>query len=905
MVWTAQLSPGLGHEIVAVLAVLAAFFGGLALGAWLLGPRVARSILPGRVYARCEALIAVWGVGSVVLLPTLTPLWSALLGAEPAPAWHWTVAFTLPFVLLLPATAAMGVTLPALERQLRGDGHQLGGLYAANTAGALIGVLLTVFVLLPRLGVQATGWLCVAANALCAAGAWWLWGHPTNAEREQTVSTVSYASSAPSASSTAAAAAVRVVSATRATGVASWVGQPRLLALLLASGALGIGYEVLAVRLLSQVTENTVYSYALLLVVYLVGTALGAAIYQRHLQRVAPDRLRLALLTALPAAMLLCGLLCPLLALRFADVPGTWPALRPAPWLDEAGIQATTQATTQAAIQAATALLGEVLAGGAVLLLPAALMGVLFGHLCVSAQAQGLALGHALALNTLGAAAAPLLVGVWLLPTVGAQAVVLLLALGYLVLQADVRWRHWGVGGWLAAAALVAGWAPPLRFVDTAVGSRVLSYRDGVMASVSVVEDDEGVARLHINNRQQEGTSAAGLIELRLAQLPLLLHGDARRALFLGLGTGYTANAAARAGLQIDAVELLPEVIAASSHFLGGAPRPPTLHLINADARRYVLASTTRYDLINADLFHPARSGAGSLYTVEHFAAVRARLAPGGLFCQWLALHQMDLATLRGIVAAYLQVYPDAVAVLASNSLDTPVIGLVARPDLPRWDVADVRSSLAGHEASHASGQVSASHASGQMSASHASGQVSASHAYALAQLDDEYAVLGSVLAGPASLARFAAGAVANTDDRPRVMHEAPWSTYAPQQPPRQRLLDLLQALAPTANDVLVDGHGKEAQRLQAYWHARQRYIELGARTPPDADAQRMLRRVQAPLLDVLRISPDFRPAYAPLLALAQAVAASDPARARALLLTLQAIQPARTEAAEALRQLP
>ena len=96
-----------------------------------------------------------------------------------------------------------------------------------------------------------------------------------------------------------------------------------------------------------------------------------------------------------------------------------------------------------------------------------------------------------------------------------------------------------------------------------------------------------------------------------------------------------------------------------------------------------------------------------------------------------------------------------------------------------------------------------------------------------------------------------------------------------------------------------------KAQRLQAYWRARQRYIEVGARTPPDADAQRMLRRVQAPLLDVLRISPDFRPAYAPLLALAQAVAASDPARARALLLTLQAIQPARTEAAEAMRLLP
>src|SRR6185295_10127024 len=42
-----------------------------------------------------------------------------------------------------------------------------------------------------------------------------------------------------------------------------------------------LGYEVVVVRVLSQVAANTVYTFALLLAVYLIGTALGAAAYDR------------------------------------------------------------------------------------------------------------------------------------------------------------------------------------------------------------------------------------------------------------------------------------------------------------------------------------------------------------------------------------------------------------------------------------------------------------------------------------------------------------------------------------------------------------------------------------------------------------------------------------------------
>jgi spermidine synthase len=65
-----------------------------------------------------------------------------------------------------------------------------------------------------------------------------------------------------------------------------------------------------------------------------------------------------------------------------------------------------------------------------------------------------------------------------------------------------------------------------------------------------------------------------------------------------------------------------------------------------------------------------------------------------------------------------------------------------------------------------------------------------------------------------------------------------------------------------------------------------------------------MLAQVHEPLLSVLRISPGFRPAYDPLLRMARALGRIDVAAARALSTELQAVQPARPEAAQALRAL-
>jgi spermidine synthase len=114
----------------------------------------------------------------------------------------------------------------------------------------------------------------------------------------------------------------------------------------------------------------------------------------------------------------------------------------------------------------------------------------------------------------------------------------------------------------------------------------------------------------------------------------------------------------------------------------------------------------------------------------------------------------------------------------------------------------------------------------------------------------------------------------------------------------------LLRALPDDAAEVLDAADASPAPRLAAYWRARDRFLEAGRTVQPTADVHRMLAQVREPLLEVLRISPEFRPAYDPLLRMAGALARSDAGAARELLQQLMRAQPQRPEAASALASL-
>lgn len=828
MVWVRQLAAGLGHETPAMLGVAAAFLGGLAVGAWFLDRRVACAVNPARWYATLELIIGAFGAISAILIPMVNHVALRLAGATPAPWQQWAIVFILPFLALLPATAAMGATLPAMERFLRGhtsDGRCIGALYAANTVGAVLGTLGSVFVLMPALGFRMSAVVLAGVNFLCGGLVIALFREPTSG------------AAMPGKTKRGPVTGVGPLQPDRS------FPRRRLLVTLVATGFLGIGYEFAVVRVLSQVLENTVYTFAMALAVYLVGTSAGAGLYQRYAREIGFVPTLNRLLSGLAAA---CGVSVGLL--HFAQ-----PLyLQARNWLGDS---------------LSAAVMAEGVTAAVGFLLPTMFMGATFSHLVQASNGKDVGVGRAVAMNTLGCALAAF-VSVVAMPGLGTKWTLLLLASAYLFLVPNLR----GVGCWVAIPAGAIGLASmaQLQIVDRPPGAEVAGFKEGAMASVAVVRTEDGHRSLRVNNRLQMGGTAAALAERREAHLPLLLHPGPARALFLGPGTGITLGAAGvYPGLAVDGVELVPEVIEMMPFFEpeneGPLPKAGG-RLLAADARRFVRTTTNRYDVIVADLFHPAHDGAGFLYTREHFQAVRERLAPGGLFCQWLPLHQIDEPVLRSVIRTFLKTFSETHAFLLHFNVDIPALALVGTLDRPaffspgtferRLSEGEVRSRLRG------------------------------------VGLERFLNVAGCFVAGPEALKRFAGDAAVSTDDHPVVLFGAPAFAVRREVPSHALLLSFLDRCRGDEKTLALEGWGRPddplVHELANYIAARDIYLE-GLAEEEKGD----LSAAFDSYLESARRSLPFTPGYARCVTVIQLLARADVERARAMFKRLEEAQPA------------
>ena len=830
VVWARMFSVGLGHEIPSVFAVVAAFFGGLAIGAILLDKRISRSRTPGRWYAALEIVIGVWALATIVLIPWINTVIHDLVGVNPSAARQWSVSFLAPFFALLPATAAMGATLPAMDRfvsSLAQQGRTIGGVYAANTLGAAVGVVASTFFIMPVVGFRATVITFAAINLLCAA-ATLLWPAQHEAQREPALEPIE-------------------------DGLPTW----RLNLTLLTTGLLGIGYEVLGVRVMAQVLENTVYSYAAALIVYLFFTAIGAALYQRLLNH-RPFRPTLAWLVLGLSTSCLVGIFVLGEALRIYNTIAIGSG---------GGF--------------ARALLGEFAIASLVFAVPALLMGATFSHLAQAARRERGGVGRALCINTLGGSLASIFFGVILLPAIGAKWALAIVAVGYLTLLPT--WLHKRTVFAAFPIAMVVFLPASLVLVSPPPGGFTLEYREGVMAAVAVVEDPNGERFLKVNNLFQMGGTTSGFSERRQAHIPLLLHPKPERALFLGLGTGITAGAATiYPDMKIDVVELLPEIVGMVDRFESENARlgtRPGVDLSVADARRFIRATNEVYDVIIADLYQPARDGSGMLYTREHFQAIANRLKPGGIACQWVPLYQVDTETARLIIRTWLDVFPNTHAFLAHYNVNTPVFGLVGAQQPLEFPVDWYQRRIGGTTILEGLFQ--------QRQA-----------------LYDGFALFGTFIASHEQLERFVGPGPLNTDNLPLVTFRAPQFIYDKSRVPYARLQTILTETERDPAALFAPGDPSPfVNDLRAYLAARDAFI-AGAIERTRGDSSAAMRE----FVRSAELSPSFVTGYLTALqyavSLAQSGSPVERTRARDLLRDLRAANPTRSEASDALRQL-
>ncbi len=632
-VWLRWLRLLLGATAPAASATLAAFFTGSALGAAWAARRASHWRAPLRVYGVLElaaaacALLVPLGLHAAEL--ALGPAYDTLRAAPDALT---ALRYAAALLATLPAAFCFGATLPAVGAAALARADRPGsvgaGLYAWNTLGATLGAALTAFLLIETLGVPASYGLATGLSAAVGLAALALArrdpGSPGPPRRTR-------ARAGPSETRKA------------------------LLAVAALSGLGALAVQVLLVHAFARILDQSVHSFGAVVAVVLVTAAGAAALVAELERRGAAD----------PRTLLGAGLALGALALA------AFPA-----WLERVtGGFAYVGAARPGWPHVAAALGTVSLAAGPALLAISLVLPATFawsGRRASAgpegAGAGGAALGRLLAANTLGALAGALAAPWWLLPGLGLWPSFLGLSALYALAAAWVP----GSGRMLRLAVLGAGGLAVLAFasplgveaVRLRPGERLVHARATPAGLVAVIER-EGERALRIDEHYVLGGSAERAHEERQGHLPLLLHAAPRRVAFVGTATGISAGAAlAHPVERVHLVELVPEAARAGERFFAawnrGVYAEPRARVVLDDARNYLRATHDRFHVVMADLFVPWRAGTGALYAREHFRAVRARLEPDGLFCQWLPLYQLSEAEVRILVATFLDVFPRA-----------------------------------------------------------------------------------------------------------------------------------------------------------------------------------------------------------------------------------------------------
>ena len=699
VLWSRYLGLLLGSSAVAIVVVLAAFMGGLAIGSWVFGRLSDRPISRLTLYGWLELSIGLYcglypriqAALSEPYLRLVSPLFLV------HPAAFTAVRLSFAALLLLPPTILMGGTLPAASRFLLGlepgVRRAVGRLYWVNSTGAVRGTLLAGFWLIPSLGLDLSMTLAAAVNIAVGLAALALRrrfaedesGVPANDPTEQ-----------PLSARTAALATAAVA----------------------ISGFAALALEVSWTRLLAMSLGGSTYAFTTMLATFILGMALGSRlIASRRFSGRDPVLLLAGCLVVVAVTLALwmpLGEKLPFGFLAVREVVRVSPRAYPL-------------------YQVVSFLLCL-----AVMIVPTTAMGAtlpLASRIAArSAAALGSRIGLTYAANTLGTLLGALLAGLVFLPRLGLQGtmrlvVVLYVVSGAVALLGSENLRKRSATAIAAAAVAAAAWTlamPAWRPQLVASGAfrtraldlgyaeferhamhanRVLFHADGPHATATVVESD-GYRTLRVNGKPDASTGRDMRTQVLAGHLPaLLLPGPARRAMVIGVGSGTSVGAVAmHPGVSVDAVEIEPQVVRAARDWFKewnhNALDRPNVRVHVEDAKTFMLLSREPYDLIVSEPSNPWLAGIGGLFTEDFFELARSRLRPGGLMLQWFHTYEMGDENARLVLRTFRKAFPHSTVWQAQDD-DLLLVGsdrplqLDAKELEKRMSVPEVRESLA------------------------------------------------------------------------------------------------------------------------------------------------------------------------------------------------------------------
>lgn len=602
----------IGVSAQAAAIVLSVMMFGIALGSWCIGPflkeRDHKKAL--RLLAMLEIVIGVsglfipWGFQLIENLDVWGFRW--------APGWVTLLDFSgIVLVLGVPAWL-MGATIPVYARIAECSQGSLTRMYAANIAGASLGILAASFIFIPMLGIARSIWVTAGINVMAALIA--LAVRPSGKIKENETSREGLD--------------VQPFSMTRAVIV------------VFCTGFVTFSLEVLWFRAMRSALQATTESFALILFATLIALACGSYLSE-YLRK--SGRVPLAVVLALGSILVFeTTPLVERLDLIALFISGTYEMF----------------------------MLKRFLLVLAVLGPPMAVIGI--GLPWIMEVFRGTSKVNVLyAFNTLGAVAGSLAAAWILLPSLGfvkgAWIAGGVLAITSFIL-AESKQRM------LCLVLVVSGICIVVGFKTDAGKQRVqgvivpkysvLAFREGVDVNTAVIEHEDGVRQLYIDGYSASGEEKGAHYMQWMGRLPMLLHPSPGNALVICFGTGQTANGLRQEGVQrLDLVDVngavfdFAPLFVKNEHILDD----PRVHRFVMDGRAFLRRMTRMYDVVTLEPMPPTFAGSNALYSLEFYQLVYARLTERGVAAQWLPFHLVDPKQTKAIVKTFRHVFPNAI----------------------------------------------------------------------------------------------------------------------------------------------------------------------------------------------------------------------------------------------------
>jgi spermidine synthase len=467
------------------------------------------------------------------------------------------------------------------------------------------------------------------------------------------------------------------------------------------SGATALGAEVVWTRLLGLLLGATVYTFSIILAVFLIGIGLGSAAASALLRSSMRPRLAIGV-----CQLSLAGAVAWTAFMLSSSVP-FWP-VNP---LLSTGPTYTFQVDLARVLW--TVLPAALLWGAS---FPLALASV-----AERGEDQGRMVGGIYAANTGGAILGALAFSLILIPWIGTkgceQVLILLSAVSAVFALGPVVKNSRGMAGTigLAASLAVAGWlganvaevpgmliAYGRRIMTSSASSKILYTGEGINSSIAISEWNDGAIQFHVSGKVEASTEPYDMrLQRMLGHMPaLFLKDEPKSVLIVGFGAGVTAGSfVPYPSIQrIVICEMEPLIPPVATQYFGKenyrVMHDPRTQIVYDDARHFVLTTNEKFDIITSDPIHPWVKGSATLYSREYFQLVKDHLKPGGIVTQWVPLYESDTPTVKSEVATFFDVFPNGSIWGNDNNgtgYDTVLLGQV---EPPKIDVDAIQQRL-------------------------------------------------------------------------------------------------------------------------------------------------------------------------------------------------------------------